>query len=169
MFVQMSLLPSHLQNCPHLYTYWYVFLDEFPEPVVKIEHMNDEEEKEEEEQLASHLSTQKIIQTTLQAVADLQPAKKIANTKPKKDSICSICSKNFRTTRSLKDHMNTHTGERPYKCKLCPAAYTQSSHLSVHVRMHTGERPYKCTVCEKCFRESKVLKVHMRIHASEKP
>ena len=76
MFVQMSLLPSHLQNCPHLYTYWYVFLDEFPEPVVKIEHMNDEEEKEEEEQLASHLSTQKIIQTTLQAVADLQPAKK---------------------------------------------------------------------------------------------
>ena len=36
---------------------------------------------------------------------------------------CEVCGKGFINIQSFKDHMNTHTGEKPHLCKYCGAAF----------------------------------------------
>ncbi|XP_077319898.1 uncharacterized protein LOC143942463 isoform X1 [Lithobates pipiens] len=83
--------------------------------------------------------------------------------------LCSVCSKTFCNNSSFQVHMQSHTGERPFKCTDCDKSFIRSSHLKIHLRTHTGERPYKCTVCEKSFHDNSSYARHQRIHTGEKP
>ncbi|XP_048000523.1 oocyte zinc finger protein XlCOF6-like isoform X2 [Leguminivora glycinivorella] len=38
---------------------------------------------------------------------------------------CSMCDKVFDSNNILKDHIRTHTGERPFQCSRCPAQFRQ--------------------------------------------
>ena len=54
---------------------------------------------------------------------------------------CTTCDppKGFAVKQSLRDHMNTHTGMKPYKCKQCDAAFNSSGNLAAHKRsVHLG-------------------------------
>ncbi|XP_021205185.2 uncharacterized protein LOC101741752 isoform X4 [Bombyx mori] len=51
-----------------------------------------------------------------------------------RDHICDYCGKAF-TRRSLKSHMDTHTGARPHRCTHCGAAFTHSATLYNHKRL----------------------------------
>lgn len=51
-----------------------------------------------------------------------------------KAQVCGICSKHFANRYQLKQHYNTHTGQRPYECDRCDKTFTQSSSLKLHVR-----------------------------------
>jgi hypothetical protein len=83
-----------------------------------------------------------------------------SNTLLDKSSMCHICQKKFSAKQALKQHMYTHTGEKPWKCKYpgCDKAFAQqSAHsmstiyiflykllmgpLEMHERTHTGEKP----------------------------
>ena len=82
---------------------------------------------------------------------------------------CPICDKTVSCTATLRDHMRTHTGERPFPCSECNLAFSQRSNLRMHKRLHTGERPYMCGLCGKTFARSSHLPAHMRTHTGEKP
>lgn len=48
---------------------------------------------------------------------------------------CSVCHKKFSSKQVLKNHMNCHTGNRPYACELCDATFTQSGTLYKHKQL----------------------------------
>lgn len=76
-------------------------------------------------------------------------------------NICPLCSKAFNQKGSLRTHLRSHTGERPYACDVCTERFSHKHVLNNHKLLHTGEQPFKCPVCGKGF----VQKINMRLHA----
>ncbi|XP_059051378.1 zinc finger protein 182-like [Achroia grisella] len=55
--------------------------------------------------------------------------------KPRKKVGCHTCNKEFTSKTALRDHMNIHTGNRPYVCKLCEATFSFKASLYTHNKL----------------------------------
>ncbi|KAM6378686.1 LOW QUALITY PROTEIN: transcriptional repressor CTCFL [Pluvialis apricaria] len=115
-----------------------------------------------------------------------------------KRHVCHLCLKAFRTATLLHNHVNVHTGTRPYKysdcdmafvtsgevlrhrhykhtlekpfkCSVCKYSSVEASKMKRHIRSHTGERPYACDLCSYASKGAHKLKRHMITHSGEKP
>jgi uncharacterized Zn-finger protein len=82
---------------------------------------------------------------------------------------CPHCSMRFNQSGSLNEHIRTHTGEKPFACTHCSMRFNQSGSLNEHIRTHTGEKPFACTHCSMRFNQSGSLNEHIRMHTGEKP
>ncbi|KAA0720729.1 hypothetical protein E1301_Tti011518 [Triplophysa tibetana] len=80
---------------------------------------------------------------------------------------CSDCGKSFRCLSFLTNHVKTHSLARPFKCTHCVKSFRKKADLFKHIRVHTGEKPYKCTICGKSFSQGSYLKIHRECHTSE--
>uniref|UniRef100_A0AAZ3Q8J6 C2H2-type domain-containing protein n=1 Tax=Oncorhynchus tshawytscha TaxID=74940 RepID=A0AAZ3Q8J6_ONCTS len=78
----------------------------------------------------------------------------------KKPYHCSVCGKGFFSNHLLKVHMHIHTGEKPFECDQCGKRFSQKSHLKYHERVHTGVKAFVCGVCGKAYANRQNLKLH---------
>ncbi|GFR73903.1 transcription factor E4F1-like [Elysia marginata] len=150
-------------------------------------------------------SRQLITRSALTAVKQLYSLKKLKKSpqqeKPGLSTTgsvqCMVCNKFFRGNSYLRQHMRTHTGDRPHQCLQCGRSFTSRDilkkhmyvhqerkdykcgecgklfkrfgHVQQHLRSHSQERNFRCSVCDKLFKTQHSLKVHMRTHSGINP
>nr|XP_029535085.1 uncharacterized protein LOC115140827 [Oncorhynchus nerka]XP_029535086.1 uncharacterized protein LOC115140827 [Oncorhynchus nerka] len=80
---------------------------------------------------------------------------------------CSVCDLVLSSSFQLQEHMNLHTGARPYCCAECGKRFCQltnyRSHLRTHAQLQTSVPPVqlRCRVCQKGFDSEQGLKDHL--------
>nr|XP_057940302.1 zinc finger protein with KRAB and SCAN domains 7 [Doryrhamphus excisus] len=79
------------------------------------------------------------------------------------DFVCSVCDLHLPSDFKLQDHMNLHTGVRPYCCAECGKRFSQIHNYRAHLRTHAqakAESPH-CRICLRSFFTDKALKAHL--------
>ncbi|PVH77540.1 hypothetical protein DL98DRAFT_387703, partial [Cadophora sp. DSE1049] len=57
---------------------------------------------------------------------------------------CNTYTKAFTRSATLRDHIRTHTDERPYKCNSCPKAFARLKDMKRHELLHNTEKKFAC-------------------------
>lgn len=82
---------------------------------------------------------------------------------------CPHCSYSTIYITNYRNHLRTHTGEKPFSCPYCQYRTTTKKTLTEHIRTHTGEKPYTCSYCTYGATTKQGLNRHILIHTGEKP
>lgn len=78
---------------------------------------------------------------------------------------CKICFKSFTQQGSLQRHLTTHTGAKPYECRFCPFSSSQKNNLQRHENIHTGAlKEFQCQICHRAFDRKRTLQRHQQVH-----
>lgn len=78
---------------------------------------------------------------------------------------CDTCGKRYSSKNLLEEHINTHTGVRPYVCEICAKDFASKYTFKAHVKTHeVRPRPFECTRCNKTFLSQQNLNQHEQTH-----
>ncbi|OQR80203.1 zinc finger protein-like [Tropilaelaps mercedesae] len=81
---------------------------------------------------------------------------------------CQICGKRLAQPASLKKHLKSHAGNKPFQCNLCEKRFLQRGDLTRHQLVHNGQRDFTCDLCEKQFSLKANLQTHRRkVHGQD--
>ena len=80
-----------------------------------------------------------IIKGDLEAHMTIMHTGKNKHPKKEKKIKCDTCGKYFTDNGKLGEHMNTHTGEKPFKCQYCGVGFSnRSNHRKHEQSVHHG-------------------------------
>lgn len=78
---------------------------------------------------------------------------------------CETCGKRYSSRNLLEEHINTHTGVRPYVCETCSKDFASKYTYKAHIKTHQiRPRPFECSQCNKTFLSQQNLNQHERTH-----
>ena len=107
-----------------------------------------------------------------QVVMDMEDDPPVKRTKSNNNSqwTCKICDKTFAQNSNYKNHIRTHSDERPFVCDICCIGFKERYHLKKHqLFKHSTELKEECRVCGKRFKDSTAVRAHERIHSDVRP
>lgn len=84
---------------------------------------------------------------------------------------CTSCDLQFTSRFKLQDHMNLHTGARPYYCSECGKRFSQIHNYRTHLRSHAEAKAkakrYRCRICHRHFEDDSNLQSHLTMNHFE--
>lgn len=118
--------------------------------------------------------------------------------KDEKKIICDQCGKLLISMGALKEHLLTHSDERPFKCdfencgksfkskamlakhqethstekricNICGLGLSTRATLLRHMVVHSNLKKFECKFCSQKFKRSKALKIHLILHTGMRP
>ncbi|KAK9522016.1 hypothetical protein VZT92_018512 [Zoarces viviparus] len=69
----------------------------------------------------------------------------------------------------LRNHVVTHSSDRPFKCGYCGRAFAGATTLNNHIARTPWEKPFKCERCDRSFTQATQLSRHQRLPNECKP
>ncbi|KRZ22887.1 putative zinc finger protein [Trichinella pseudospiralis] len=80
---------------------------------------------------------------------------------------CDVCKRKFISRANLRDHLNIHSGNKPFICEICGKPFKNSGAKSNHVRLHSLKKAFVCQICSRSFHWSSSLKAHLNSHVNQ--
>ena len=75
---------------------------------------------------------------------------------------CQLCRQSFKSTRSLKHHMKTHTGEIGWSCSSCSKIPTSRAMRDLHLKSCGQEKGHWCSKCNKGYTTKQALVANLK-------
>ena len=75
---------------------------------------------------------------------------------------CQLCCQSFKSTRSLKHHVKTHTGETGWSCSCCNKILTSRAMRDLHLKSCGQEKGHWCQECSKAYTTKQALVSHLK-------
>ena len=75
---------------------------------------------------------------------------------------CLLCRQSFKSTRSLKHHMKTHTGETGWSCSHCSKILASRAMRDLHLKSCGQEKGHWCRECNKGYTTKQALVAHLK-------
>ena len=117
----------------------------------------------EKQTLASHLTEGQKAHSKTISCSDIEAKHSQNYFKPKsRGFICEVCGWHSASRTSLRLHLNSHTGKRPYGCEQCQASFKQPQGLQYHMKTHSNQADYKCNVCGDKFKYKQSMRLHIK-------
>eukprot|EP01084_Bolivina_argentea_P291045 500149_1 len=76
---------------------------------------------------------------------------------------CRLCPKSYKRYNDLKGHFVIHKDDTKC-CPHCKKKFSRPIYLRDHIRTHTGEKPFECNICRKGFCAKRNLTAHKKRH-----
>ena len=75
---------------------------------------------------------------------------------------CQLCCQSFKSSRSLRHHMKTHTGETGWSCSSCNKILFSRAMLNLHLKSCGQEKGHWCKECNRRYTTKQALVAHLK-------
>ena len=103
---------------------------------------------------------------------DPEVTESVSKCSDRKMNCCSVCGYKTNASQSMKIHMRTHTGEKPFHCPVCELQFAQKPTRDAHmfnihdIAINKSFKYHVCDTCGKRFKTKGDYNRHIKLHAA---